>query len=89
VLLFFVVLLVAGATSRMTIRLLARPLGLLHDGIRSVREGRLQPITISRTGDEIEFLGDSFNQMIEALSSTQDELLKSKMLLEERVRQRT
>ena len=89
VLLFFVVLLVAGATSRMTIRLLARPLGLLHEGIQSVREGRLQPMPISRTGDEIEFLGDSFNQMIEALASTQEELLKSKMLLEERIGQRT
>jgi signal transduction histidine kinase/ActR/RegA family two-component response regulator len=89
VLLFFVVLLVAGATSRMTIRLLARPLGQLHDGIQSVREGRLEPIATSRTGDEIEFLGDSFNQMIEALSSTQEELLHSKMMLEERIRLRT
>jgi signal transduction histidine kinase/ActR/RegA family two-component response regulator len=89
VLLFFVVILVAGATSRMTIRLLARPLGVLHEGIQSVREGRLQPMPITRTGDEIEFLGDSFNQMIEALTSTQEELLNSKMLLEERIRLRT
>ena len=89
VLLLIVVLLVAGATSRMTIRLLGRPLGLLHEGIQSVREGRLEPIQVSRTGDEIEFLGDSFNQMIEALASTQDELVKSKALLEERIRQRT
>ena len=48
VLLFVVVLLVAGATSRMTIRLLARPLGLLQEGIQSVREGRLEPIPVSR-----------------------------------------
>jgi signal transduction histidine kinase/ActR/RegA family two-component response regulator len=89
VLLFFVVLLVAGATSRMTIRLLARPLAMLHQGIQSVREGRLETIPISRTGDEIEFLGESFNQMIEAVTSTQDELLSSKLLLEERIRRRT
>jgi signal transduction histidine kinase/ActR/RegA family two-component response regulator len=89
VLLFFVVLLVAGATSRMAIRLLGKPLGQLHAGIQSVREGRLEPIAVSKTGDEIEFLGDSFNQMIEALSSTQDELVKHRQLLEERIRQRT
>ena len=59
VLLCLVVFLVAGAISRMTIRLLARPLALLQDGITSVREGRLEPIQISRTGDEIEFLGES------------------------------
>ena len=34
VLLFVVVLLVAGATSRMTIRLLARPLGQHQEGIQ-------------------------------------------------------
>jgi signal transduction histidine kinase/ActR/RegA family two-component response regulator len=89
VLLFFVVLLVAGAISRMTIRLLARPLGMLHGGILSVREGRLEPIPVSPTGDEIEFLGDSFNQMIQALASTQAELFKSKGMLEDRIRQRT
>ncbi|HYP05335.1 MAG TPA: HAMP domain-containing protein, partial [Bryobacteraceae bacterium] len=89
VLLFLVVLLVAGAISRITIRLLAKPLGELHDGIQSVREGRLEPIAVSKTGDEIEFLGDSFNQMIQALASTQDELVKHRLLLEERIRQRT
>ncbi len=88
-LLFVVVLLVAGATSRMTIRLLARPLGLLREGIQSVREGRLEPIPVSQTGDEIEFLGDSFNQMIEALANTQAELGKTRELLEERIKLRT
>jgi signal transduction histidine kinase/ActR/RegA family two-component response regulator len=89
ILLFFVVLLVAGAISRMTIRLLARPLSQLQEGIQSVREGRLEPIPVSRTGDEIEFVGDSFNQMIEALASTQVELVKSKESLEERIQVRT
>lgn len=89
VLMCIVVLLVAGAISRMTIRLLARPLALLQAGITSVREGRLQPIQISRTGDEIEFLGESFNRMIETLSTTQKELLQNQELLEERIKQRT
>ena len=54
-----------------------------------MREGRLEPIPVSRTGDEIEFLGDSFNQMIETLANTQDELVKSKESLEERIKLRT
>jgi signal transduction histidine kinase len=89
VLLFLVVVLVAGAIARMTIRLLARPLSLLQAGITNVREGRLEPIQISRTGDEIEFLGDSFNKMIEALASTQKELLQNQEMLEDRIKQRT
>lgn len=88
-LLFVVVVLVAGAISRITTRLLARPLTLLHDGMQAVRSGRLEPVPVSRTGDEIEFLGESFNQMIAALSATRAELLRSKELLEERIRQRT
>ena len=89
VLLFVVVVLVAGAIARMTIRLLARPLLLLQAGITNVREGRLEPIQISRTGDEIEFLGDSFNKMIEALASTQKELMQNQEMLEDRIKQRT
>jgi nitrate/nitrite-specific signal transduction histidine kinase len=60
-LLCMVVVLVSGTISRFTIRLLARPLKLLQAGITSVRYGRLEPIQVSRTGDEIEFLGESFN----------------------------
>ena len=56
-----VVLGVAAAISRFTNRLLARPLTLLEAGITSVREGRLEPIRVSRTGDEIEYLGESFS----------------------------
>jgi signal transduction histidine kinase len=89
VLLFLVVLLVAGAISRVTIRLLARPLQQLQEGILRAREGKLEPIEVTKTGDEIEFLGESFNGMIAALRGTQEELLKNKELLEERIRQRT
>lgn len=84
-----VVGIVAGAISRFTMRLLARPLQLLQAGITSVREGRFEPIQVSRTGDEIEYLGESFNRMIETLASSQEEIRQHQELLEERIRQRT
>lgn len=84
-----VVLGVAAAISRFTNRLLARPLTLLEAGITSVREGRLEPIRVSRTGDEIEYLGESFNRMIGALAASQEEIRQYQELLEERIRQRT
>ena len=84
-----VVVLVAGALSRFTIRLLARPLALLQAGITSVREGKFEPIQVSRTGDEIEYLGESFNRMIEALAASQEEIRQHQELLEQRIRQRT
>src|SRR5581483_8649373 len=68
IVLSLVVAFVAGAISRFSMKLLARPLHLLQQGITSVREGRFQPIQVSRTGDEIEYLGESFNRMIEALA---------------------
>lgn len=88
-LLCVVVLLVSGAISRLTIRMLARPLTLLHEGMLAVQSGKLAPIVVSRTNDEIESLGHSFNTMIHALASTQAELRKSNELLEKRIRQRT
>ncbi|MCU1337619.1 MAG: hybrid sensor histidine kinase/response regulator [Bryobacterales bacterium] len=84
-----IVLGVGAAISQFTNRLLARPLTLLEAGITSVREGRLEPIRVSRTGDEIEYLGESFNRMIAALASSQDEIRQYQELLEERIRQRT
>lgn len=89
ILLCLVVILVAGAISRMTIRMLARPLTMLHEGIVAVHQGHLQPIQVSPTRDEIQFLGESFNQMINRLAATQAELIKTNELLEERIRQRT
>jgi signal transduction histidine kinase/CheY-like chemotaxis protein/HPt (histidine-containing phosphotransfer) domain-containing protein len=80
---------VAFAISRFTMRLLARPLALLQAGITSVREGRFEPIQVSRTGDEIEYLGESFNRMIETLASSQEEIRQHQELLELRIRQRT
>ncbi|MBX9603958.1 MAG: response regulator [Bryobacteraceae bacterium] len=84
-----VVLLVGLAIARFTIRLIARPLQLLGDGIAAVIQGKLQPIRVSRTGDEIEHLGESFNKMIEALLASEDEIRQHRELLEHRIRLRT
>jgi signal transduction histidine kinase/CheY-like chemotaxis protein len=84
-----IVAITASMISRFTMRLLARPLALLEEGITSVRKGNLVPIQVSRTGDEIEFLGESFNRMIEALAASQEEIRLHQEHLEERIRQRT
>lgn len=83
------VFLIAAAIARYTNRVLARPLHYLHEGITAVREGRLEPIQVSRTGDEIEFLGKSFNAMIGQLAASRYEIQQYQELLEERIRQRT
>jgi signal transduction histidine kinase/ActR/RegA family two-component response regulator len=88
-LLLVIVLLVAGAISRFTIRLLARPLSLLGSGIQSVGTGRLERLQVSATGDEIELLGESFNKMIDALAASQAEIRQHQELLEQRIKQRT
>src|SRR5581483_9224154 len=74
ILLFCVVAVVAGGISRFTMVILARPLALLQQGITRVRNGRLEPMQVSRTGDEIEYLGESFNSMIEALVASRKEI---------------
>jgi signal transduction histidine kinase/DNA-binding response OmpR family regulator len=88
-LLTVVVMGVAAGLSRFTTRVLAQPLILLEEGIHSVGEGRLEPLQVSRTGDEIEDLGHSFNQMIVRLAETQQEVRQHQELLEERIHQRT
>jgi signal transduction histidine kinase/ActR/RegA family two-component response regulator len=84
-----VVLAVAAVISLFTIRVLGRPLRYLQQGITAVRKGKLEQIQVSRTGDEIEYLGESFNQMIDALTSSQGEIRRHQELLEQRIRQRT
>jgi len=89
IVLCIIVAITASLISRFTIRLLARPLALLEAGITSVRKGNLVPIQVSRTGDEIEYLGESFNRMIEALAASQEEIRLHQEHLEERIHQRT
>ena len=88
-LLVAVVVFTTGLISRFTIRVLARPLELLQQGITSVRHGKFEPIQVSTTRDEIQYLGESFNQMIEELGVSQEEIRQHRELLEERIRQRT
>ena len=84
-----IVFLVSAAISRFTIRLLARPLTVLQDGIASVRSGRLEPIEVSETGDEIEFVAESFNSMIAALARSHKQVQEQQELLEKRIKDRT
>ncbi len=87
--LLFALLLVSAAISRFTIRLLVRPLALLQEGIHEARAGRLKKIQISRTGDEIEYLGESFNQMVAAIEASRAQVKEYQDLLEERILERT
>ena len=84
-----VVLLVGAAIARFTIRLLARPLLLLQQGITSACDGRLEEIRVSRTGDEIELLGHSFNRMVLAIKESREEIRNHQELLEDRIATRT
>jgi signal transduction histidine kinase/DNA-binding NarL/FixJ family response regulator len=81
--------LAAVAIAQFTVRLLIRPLRHLHRGMAAVRQGRLETIPVSRTGDEIEFLGERFNEMILALDASRREIQQQQEFLEQRIRQRT
>jgi two-component system sensor histidine kinase YesM len=89
VLMVSLLVVIAGVISRFTMRALGRPLSLLQQGITSVREGKFEPIQVSSTNDEIEYLGESFNQMIAEINASQKEIRQHRDLLEERIRQRT
>lgn len=89
VLLCFVVFLVAGAISRFTLKILVKPLTLLQEGIVSVGEGKLEPLQVSQTDDEIEFLGRNFNRMITQLAESRAEVHQYQDLLEVKIKQRT
>ena len=80
---------VAMAISRFSMRVLSRPLELLERGMLQVGQGKLEPLQVSHTGDEIESLGESFNRMIAALVASQEQIRQHQELLEERIRART
>ena len=80
---------IATGISRFTMQVLAGPLKLLEAGIKSVGQGHPEPIQVSKTGDEIESLGESFNQMIRVLAVSREEIREHQERLEERIRQRT
>lgn len=61
------VLAVLWGTGMVVARRIARPIQLLHDGVREIGSGRLDRRLELKTGDEIEGLADAFNQMAENL----------------------
>ncbi len=61
------VLAVLWGTGLVVARRIARPIQLLHDGVREIGSGRLDRRLELQTGDEIEGLADAFNQMAENL----------------------
>ena len=84
-----IVVLTAGLISRFTMRVMARPLEMLQYAMTAVRQGKFERIQISTTGDEIEYLGETFNRMIDELQKSHQEIREHRELLEERIRQRT
>lgn len=68
-----------------TNRLILGPVRLLKDTAELVREGDVGVRSEIRTGDEFEELGETFNQMLEALSSTQEQLRAMNRSLDLRV----
>ena len=84
-----VLVIVSGLVARFSVRVIARPLTNLQAGFVAIQEGRLEKIRVSKTGDEIEYLGESFNLMIESLTAFRSELRNHQQLLEERIHQRT
>ena len=84
-----IVVLTAGMISRFTMRVMARPLQMLQQAMTSVRQGKFERIQVSNTHDEIEYLGESFNKMIDELIASREEISQHRELLEDRIRQRT
>ncbi len=86
---FGIVVIVAGAIGRFTIRLLVRPLRSLREGILKVQQGELEPIEVYKTDDEIEFVGHCFNDMIVTLKESKAEIRAHQGELEARIKERT
>lgn len=57
------VLAVLWGTGMLVARRIARPIQLLHDGVREIGSGRLDRRLELKTGDEIEGLAEAFNHM--------------------------
>jgi signal transduction histidine kinase/ActR/RegA family two-component response regulator/HPt (histidine-containing phosphotransfer) domain-containing protein len=89
VLMFAILLLVALAISRFTVTLMAKPLENLAAGMKRAQDGQMEKIQVSRTGDEIQFVGEVFNETIQALKQRDRQLAEHREMLEARIEQRT
>jgi PAS domain S-box-containing protein len=88
--LIFIVCLLGGVLlSFYFARRLSAPIMILNRVTRRIREGDLSARAEIETGDEVESLADSFNEMTETLQSSQRQLRDARDRLELRVDERT
>jgi len=55
------IVILSAAISFFTTRRITRPLSKLTASLASARNGQWKPIPVSKTGDEVEFLGETCN----------------------------
>ncbi len=84
-----ILVLVSGAIGRFTATLMAKPLENLAAGMKRAQMGQLEKIQVSRTGDEIQFVGEVFNETILALKERDRQIAEHREMLEARIEQRT
>ena len=89
VLMFGILLLVGLSIGRFTVTIMAKPLRNLAAGMKKVQMGQLEKIQVSRTGDEIQFVGEVFNETIHALKERDRQIEEHREMLEARIQQRT
>lgn len=89
VLMVAILLVVAVAIGRFTVTLMAKPLQNLAAGMKKAQLGQLEKIQVSRTGDEIQFVGEVFNETIQALKERDLQIEEHREMLEARIQQRT
>ncbi|MFN9300458.1 MAG: response regulator [Acidobacteriota bacterium] len=81
--------LVSLAIGRFTVTLMAKPLQNLAAGMKKVQQGRLEKIEVSPTGDEIQFVGEVFNETIQTLKERDRQIAEHREKLEAHIEQRT
>ena len=89
VLMVAILLVVALSIGRFTVTLMAKPLQNLAAGMKKAQMGQLEKIQVSRTGDEIQFVGEVFNETIQALKERDRQIEEHREMLEARIQQRT
>ena len=80
---------VAGVLGLLLPRRIVRPLLTVQEGARQIGAGHLDHVIHVETGDEVQDLAESFNEMAASLESSQAELEQWARELEGRVEERT
>lgn len=81
--------LIAGSLGLLVPRRIIQPLHVLQEGAKEIEAGHLDHVIEVRTGDELQDLGEAFNEMAVALRSSRIELERWGHELEDRVEERT